>query len=105
MKTYNSLKTDVTFYKLEDEVCFEYENCIYKTNSKTLALLKDKLELPYKISFKGLSKFVVKKILLDIKDNNGKLFCYREKDYINDYIIYYAILTEKEKVKKYEGKL
>ena len=101
-KIYEEYKPIVIFYKIGQDVCYEYNNDIQKVNFDTLYELKQQLIVPYKISFIGISRANIARILKDLKEENIDIFCYRVKNPKTNNLKYHAIFTEKSKIKKLE---
>ncbi len=102
IKIYQEYTPKVNFFKLGQDICYKYEDKIQKADLFSLNELKNKLNLPYKVSFEGISRANIGRILKDLIDEDINVFCYRVKNPKNDLIKFYAIFTEKVKIKKLE---
>ena len=102
IKVYEEYKPIVNFIKLGQDVCYKYQEEVQKVDLFSLNELKNKLELPYKVSFEGISRSNIGRILKDLIDEDTNVFCYRVKNPKNNLIKFYAIFTKKIKTKKLE---
>ncbi|MBR3661066.1 MAG: hypothetical protein IKN63_04080 [Bacilli bacterium] len=100
IKEYNSLEPKIEFYSNDSSIYFKVNNNLYIYNNTNIEYLKNMLELPYKISFYGLSNANIERILNDLKNNDNRIFCYRVKNPKTDTIVFHAIVTKKIKIKK-----
>jgi len=100
IKEFKGLEPKVEFIKLGSGVCFKFENNMYKFDNDTMEYLNKKLELPYKVSFYGLSRANIGRILSYLKDDDNEIFWYRVKNPKNNVFIFHAIIREKIKIKK-----
>lgn len=100
IKTYNSIQSKIKFIKIENGAGFIFNNQLYQCNLDNLKELKSILEPPYKVSFCGLSRANIGRILGDLKNDDNEIFCYRVKNPRNNLLTYYAIITLKTKVLK-----
>ena len=95
-------KPIVSFFHLGKDICYRYESNIEKVNLDTLNILKEQLELPYKVSFYGINRANIGRILKDMKDEDTEIFCYPVKNPKTNLLKYHAIFTKKIKIKKLE---
>ena len=102
IKEYDSLKSNIKFYSKRDFIYFDYEGNIYEVNSDTLNIIKQ-LECPYKIEFNKLPINIVVSIIESLSDEDTDFFAYRVKNPKTNDINYYAIINEKQKIKKLEN--
>ena len=102
IKEYDSLKSNIKFYSKRDFIYFDYEGNIYEVNSDTLNIIKQ-LECPYKIEFNKLPINIVVSIIESLSDEDTDFFAYRVKNPKTNNINYYAIINEKQKIKKLEN--
>ena len=100
IKRYNGLLPLIKFYRKEDTILLKYNNKLFEATEENINLLKEYLELPYKLSFYGININRVINILNILNDEKSKLFFYRENDLKNNLIMHHAIFLEKEKVKR-----
>ncbi len=103
IKEYDSLKSNIKFYSKRAFVYFDYEGNIYEVNSDTLNNIKQQLECPYKIEFNKLPINIVVSIIESLSDEDTDFFVYRVKNPKTNDINYYAIINEKQKIKKLEN--
>lgn len=100
IEEFNNLELMVKFFKMNTGMYFTYNNNLYKCTENNLKELKEVLELPYKISFCGLSRSVIGRILGSLKDVNNEILYYRICNSRSNIFLFHAIIFEKEKIKK-----
>ena len=99
-KVYESYKPIVNFFMLGENICFKYNDTIGVIDDQNMIYLKERLMIPYKVSFKNVPLERMVKILDFLKTEDDDLFWYREKNPRTNIISYHAIFTESQKVKK-----
>ena len=95
IKEYETIKPIISFYYINNKIYFTYKGKIAEVNTYNLNILKEELTIPYKIEFKNIPINLVVGIIEKLKTDDSNLFAYRTNN-----INYYAVLTEKQKVKQ-----
>ena len=95
---FEKLDNKVLFYREGKNYYFKFNNNKYEFNSININKLKEQLLLPYKISFSGMSRAQLGRVLLNLLDNNTAVKFQREKNEKDNILRFEAIFFEKKRV-------
>ena len=95
---FEKLDNKVLFYREGKNYYFKFNNNKYECNSININKLKEQLLLPYKISFSGMSRAQLGRVLLNLLDNNTAVKFQREKNEKDNILRFEAIFFEKKRV-------
>lgn len=95
---FEKLETKVLFYREGKNYYFKFNNKKHECNSMTINKLKEQLLLPYKISFYGMSRAQLGRVLSNLLDNNAAVKFQREKNEKDNILRFEAIFFEKKRV-------
>lgn len=95
---FEKLETKVLFYRESKNYYFKFNNKKYECNSININKLKEQLLLPYKISFYGMSRAQLGRVLSNLLDNTTDVKFQREKNEKDNILRFEAIFFEKKKI-------
>lgn len=94
---FEKLEIKVIFYREGKEYYFRFNNNKYECNCITINKLKERLVLPYKIVFYGMSRAQLGRVLANLLDNTTDVEFQRKKSENDNALRFEAIFYEKKK--------
>ena len=95
---FEKIETKVLFYREGKNYYFKFNNKKYECNSMTINKLKEQLLLPYKISFHGMSRVQIGRVLSNLLDNTTDIKIQREKNEKDNITRFEVIFFEKNRI-------
>lgn len=95
---FEKLETKVLFYRKGKNYYFKFNNKKYECSSTNINKLKEQLLLPYKISFYGMSRSQLGRVLSNLLDNTIDVKFQRERNENDNILRFEAIFFEKKRV-------